>query len=164
MATKDNAQKTFLGKSDNDLQKSTAILQAILANTIFMYSLYKKYHWHVIGKDFYEYHLLFDKHAEQQLPIIDAVAERLRTLGDIAPGMPQEVVKNTTLKELSGATQDPVKMVDNLLATHEAYIQEVRGAIDITSASGDEGTSDLLVSDVLRVHELQTWFIRSSRP
>lgn len=164
MATKDNASKTFLGKSDNELQKSTAILQAILANTIFMYSLYKKYHWHVIGKDFYEYHLLFDKHAKQQLPLIDTLAERLRTLGDVAPGMPQEVAKNTTLTEPRGTTQDPVKMIDNLLTIHEAYIQEVRGAIDITNASGDEGTSDLLVSDILRVHELQTWFIRSSKP
>jgi len=164
MATKDNARKTFLGKSDNELQRSTAILQSILANTIFIYSLYKKYHWHVVGKDFYEYHLLFDKHAEQQLPIIDAVAERLRTLGEIAPGMPQDIIKNSTLKEPSGATQDPVIMVNNLLKIHEAYIQEVRGAIEITNTSGDEGTNDLLVSDVLRVHELQTWFIRSSKP
>lgn len=164
MAVQDNASKTFLGKSDSELQKSTALLQAILANTIFIYSLYKKYHWHIIGKDFYEYHLLFDKHAEQQLPIIDAVAERLRTLGDIAPGMPHEVAKNTTLKEPSDAKQDPSKIIDNLLITHENYIQEVRSAIEVTNASGDEGTSDLLVSDILRVHELQTWFIRSSKP
>lgn len=163
MATKDNATKTYLALPDDQLQQSVEVLQTILANTIYMYSLYKNYHWHVIGQDFYEYHLLFDKHAEQQLPIIDAVAERLRTLGSIAPGMPAEVVKNCNLKEPRNSGQDPGRMVDNLLQIHEVYIKELRKAIKTTNANNDEGTSDLLISDVLRIHELQTWFIRSSK-
>src|ERR1700760_4857685 len=99
MATKDNAAKTYLALPDKTLQESTNDLQVILANALFMYSLYKKYHWHVDGKDFYQYHLLFDKHADEQLPLADTVAERLRTLGSLAPGMPADIVANASITE-----------------------------------------------------------------
>ena len=162
MATTDNASKTYLSMSDDTLQQSTKHLQIILANTLFMYSLYKKYHWHVDGKDFYQYHLLFDKHADEQLPLADATAERLRTLGSLAPGMPSDVTANTTLKELPVVKHDPQTLVKHLLTTHEDYIAELRKAISVTDKNGDDGTNDLLVSDILKTHELQTWFIRSS--
>ena len=161
MAAQDNASKTYLALEDATLQESTALLQTILANTIYMYSLYKKYHWHVDGKDFYQYHLLFDKHADEQPAIIDTVAERLRTLGSMAPGMPADVEAKATLTEKTEAGHDAQKMVRNLLAAHEEYIAIVRKAVDKTDKNADTGTNDLLVSDVLRVHELELWFIRS---
>ncbi|MDB5182807.1 MAG: starvation/stationary phase protection protein [Candidatus Saccharibacteria bacterium] len=162
MATADNASKTYLALSDEALQESTMLLQTILANTVFFYSLYKKYHWHVTGEDFYQYHLLFDKHADEQPAIIDLVAERLRTLGSMAPAMPADVAANTTIKEASDAGHDAQAMVKNLLKAHEDYIEVVRKAIEKTEKNNDMGTNDILVSDVLRVHELELWFIRSS--
>jgi starvation-inducible DNA-binding protein len=161
MATNDNASKTFLALPDSSLQKSESLLQVLLANSLFMQSLYKKYHWHVDGKDFYQYHLLFDKHAGEQTPIIDLVGERLRTIGCNALGMPEDVVANKTLSEPTDAGHDPAKMVNNLLVCHENYIHNLREAVKITGENNDLGTNDLLVSDVLRVHELELWFVRS---
>jgi len=160
--TADNASKAYLALSAEAVQKNHGNLQVILANTIYMYQLYKKYHWHVTGKDFYQYHLLFDKHAEEQPPLVDLVAERMRTLGLNVAAMPMDVSADATLTEKEEAGHDPQAMVRNLLEAHEEYIKIVRTAIKITEETGDAGTNDLLVSDVLRVHELQTWFIRSS--
>lgn len=161
MATDDNAAKTYLALPDVTLQKSSDLLQIILANTLFMQSLYKKYHWHVTGEDFYQYHLLFDKHAGEQTPIIDTIGERLRTLGCPAMGMPKDVVTNKSITEPTDAGDDPSKMVNNLVKCHEQYINQLRAAIDITEKNNDAGTNDILVSDVLRMHELELWFIRS---
>jgi starvation-inducible DNA-binding protein len=154
--------KTYLGADGATLQKSCADLQVILANTIFMQQVYKKYHWHVAGPDFYQYHLLFDKHADEQLPLIDAIAERIRTLGGIAPGMPEDVVHNASIHEGEDPGSDAQAMVQSLLKLHDAYIRVVRKAAASAADNGDDGTNDLLVSEVLRTHELQTWFVRSS--
>lgn len=162
MAIHDNASKTYLAISTEAVQQSVQLLQSLLADSLFMYQLYKKYHWHVTGSDFYQYHLLFDKHAEEQLPIIDLIAERLRTLGSVAPGMPQDVIENASLSEPGLDSDSPLSKVKNLLETHEAYMTTLRQAISVCNDNDDEGTSDLLVSDVLRVHELQVWFLRSS--
>lgn len=162
MADKDTA-KTYLALDEEGIGRVTQSLQVTLANTVFMYSLYKKYHWHVAGEDFYQYHKLFDKHAEAQLPLIDALAERLRTLGSHADAMPAEVAKLTTLVEQEEkAGHKPQAMIANLLAAHEAYLGQLRRAIDAADDADDEGTEDLLVSEVLRTHELQVWFLRSS--
>lgn len=160
--TADNAPQAYLALDDDAVKKNHRNLQVILANTIYMYQLYKKYHWHVTGKDFYQYHLLFDKHADEQPPLIDAVAERMRTLGLDVAAMPMDVSADATLVEKEEAGHDPQAMVRNLLAAHEEYLRLLREAVKVTEATGDDGTNDLLVSDIMRVHELQTWFIRSS--
>jgi len=160
--TADNAIKAYLGLDAEVVQKNHRNLQVILANTIFMYHLYKKYHWHVTGEDFYQYHLLFDKHANEQQPLIDLIAERMRTLGLNVAAMPMDVSADTTLTEKEEADHDPQLMIHNLLVAHEEYLNVVREAIKDTEETGDAGTNDLLASDVLRVHELQTWFVRSS--
>lgn len=154
--------KTYLAMEPEALALVAPPLMVVLANSLYMYSLYKKYHWHVAGQDFYQYHRLFDKHAAAQLPIIDAVAERLRTIGGHADAMPADVVRLCTLKELDGVGHKPEDMVACLLHCHELYIRELRKAIDAADESDDEATEDLLVSDVLRPHELQVWFLRSS--
>lgn len=152
----------FLALDKSIADKSSALLVPILADTIFLHHLYKKYHWHVAGPTFYQYHLLFDKHAAEQLPIIDALAERLRTLGSIAPGMPDDVMRNKTIDEPPSPGSRPERMVVNLCDVHATIMSTVREAIKTTEAAGDAGTADLLTSEVLRAHELQLWFIRSS--
>lgn len=162
MADKQDQQPLHLAMDGEEISNEQTGLKAVLANTIFMFQLYKKYHWHVRGRDFYQYHLLFDKHAEQQLPIIDKVAERLRTLGYEAPGMPDAVLSNKTVEEPKVKEFTPIMLCESLLKAHESYLDHLRGVIDTADDADDEGTEDLLVSDVLRVHELQVWFIRSS--
>jgi starvation-inducible DNA-binding protein len=154
--------KTYLSLDEESLQPVIMALQTTLANTMFMQQLYKKYHWHVAGEDFYQYHLLFDKHAAEQLPIIDALAERMRTLGGTVAAMPADIVKYASLKEGADVGHKPQDMVDSLLAAHQSYLEQLHEAVTIADDADDEGTEDLLVSEALRVHELELWFLRSS--
>jgi starvation-inducible DNA-binding protein len=140
-------------------RESAQLLNQILADTTILYALYKKHHWLVAGPTFYQLHLLFDKHAEEQLELIDLIAERVQSLGGIAVGDPRHAAELTTVpRPPDGAEEVPV-MIDRLLEAHETIIEKVRTAIDKTEKSKDMGTNDLLMGDVLRRHELQVWFI-----
>jgi len=139
--------------------ESAQILNYILADSMILYALYKKHHWLVAGPTFYQLHLLFDKHAAEQLELIDLVAERVQSLGGIAVGDPRHAAELTTIERgPNGAEEVPV-MIDRLLAAHETILEKVRDAIEKTEESKDWGTNDLLMSDVLRRHELQVWFV-----
>ena len=138
---------------------SAQLLNAILADTTILYALYKKHHWLVAGPTFYQLHLLFDKHAEEQLELIDLIAERIQSLGGIAVGDPRHAAELTTIpRPPDGAEEVPV-MIGRLLDAHETIIEKVRKALDATEKSKDLGTNDLLMGDVLRRHELQVWFV-----
>jgi starvation-inducible DNA-binding protein len=152
---------TFLALSEKAEEPMIEVLTPVLANSIYMQALYKKYHWHVHGAEFYQYHLLFDKHANELISVIDALAERIRTLGGVAEGMPDQVEKNKTIAEPPTEELRPQTMLLNLCKTHEAFIEHLRTVIQQADTIHDEGSNDLLVSEVLRVHELQLWFIRS---
>jgi starvation-inducible DNA-binding protein len=139
--------------------ESTQLLNRILADTTILYALYKKHHWVVAGPTFYQLHLLFDKHAGEQLELIDLLAERVQALGGIAVGDPRHAAELTWIpRPPDGAEEVPV-MIGRLLAAHEDIITIVRAAIKRTASSGDWGSNDLLISDVLRRHELQAWFL-----
>jgi starvation-inducible DNA-binding protein len=138
---------------------SAQLLNGILADTTILYALYKKHHWLVAGPTFYQLHLLFDKHAEEQLELIDLIAERIQSLGGIAVGDPRHAAELTTIpRPPDGAEEVPV-MLSRLLDAHEIIIEKVRKALDATEKSKDLGTNDLLMGDVLRRHELQVWFV-----
>ena len=140
-------------------RESAQLLNQILADTTILYALYKKHHWLVAGPTFYQLHLLFDKHAEEQLELIDLIAERVQSLGGIAVGDPRHAAELTTIpRPPDGAEEVPV-MIDRLLEAHETIIEKVRTAIDKTEKSKDMGTNDLLMGDILRRHELQVWFV-----
>jgi starvation-inducible DNA-binding protein len=148
-----------IGLDEQARQKSVDLLNQLLADTITLYSMYKKHHWQVMGPTFYQLHLLFDKHAEEQLALVDTIAERIQALGGLATGMPADVAEQTRLdRPPKGAEEVPV-MISRLLDAHELICTEVREAIDLTDESKDWGTNDLLMSDVLRLHEIQVWFL-----
>jgi starvation-inducible DNA-binding protein len=139
--------------------QSCQLLNVILADTTILYALYKKSHWNVAGPTFYQLHLLFDKHAEEQLELIDELAERVQMLGGISVGDPRHAAELTSIERPpDGAEEVPVTL-DRLLDAHEIIIEKVRSAIDKTEKSGDMGTNDLLMGDVLRRHEMQVWFL-----
>ena len=139
--------------------ESTQVLNEILADTTILYAMYKKHHWLVSGPTFYQLHLLFDKHAEEQLELVDLLAERIQSLGGIAVGDPRHAAELTSIpRPPDGAEPVPV-MIDRLLDAHETIIEKVRTGIKVTEENEDYGTNDLLMGDVLRRHELQVWFI-----
>jgi len=139
--------------------ESAGLLNEILADTMILYSMYKKHHWLVAGPTFYQLHLLFDKHAEEQLALVDLLAERVQSLGGIAVGDPRHAAELTTIDRPPNGAEEVQVMIDRLLDAHQIVIEKVRAAIDKTEESKDWGTNDVLMSDVLRRHELQVWFI-----
>jgi starvation-inducible DNA-binding protein len=139
--------------------ESAQLLNRILADSTILHSLYKKHHWVVAGPTFYQLHLLFDKHASEQLQLVDLLAERVQSLGAIAVGDPRHAAELTGIERPPDGAETVPVMISRLLDAHETIIAAVREAIDKTAASGDWGTNDLLMSDVLRRHELEVWFL-----
>jgi starvation-inducible DNA-binding protein len=139
--------------------ESCQLLNQVLADTTILYAMYKKHHWLVAGPTFYQLHLLFDKHAEEQLELIDLLAERVQSLGGIAVGDPRHAAEITQIERPPNGAEEVPVMLSRLLEAHEQIISTVRDAIERTDKSKDWGTNDLLMSDVLRRHELQVWFV-----
>jgi starvation-inducible DNA-binding protein len=139
--------------------ESAQLLNLILADTMVLYALYKKHHWLVAGPTFYQLHLLFDKHAEEQLELIDLLAERVQSLGAVAVGDPRHAAELTRIERPPDGAEEAPAMIARLLAAHETVITAVREAIERTERARDWGTNDLLMGDLLRRHELQVWFL-----
>ena len=148
-----------IGLSAKVRSGSCTVLNEILSDTTVLYALYKKHHWNVAGPTFYQLHLLFDKHAEEQLELIDLLGERVQSLGGIAVGDPRHAAELTTVARPPDGTEDVPAMITRLLQAHETIIGKVRTAIETTEKSKDWGSNDLLMGDVLRRHELQVWFL-----
>jgi len=139
--------------------QSCQLLNQILADTMILYSLYKKHHWQMRGPTFYQLHLLLDKHAGEQIELIDALAERVQMLGGVAIADPRDVAELTTIERPPNGVEEVPAMLARLLTAHEAIIGEVRAAIEQTAQNGDGGSNDLLMGDVLRPNEQQVWFL-----
>ncbi|WP_422770110.1 Dps family protein [Plantactinospora sp. WMMC1484] len=148
-----------LGLSSDARMYSCERLNRVLADTQILYALYKKHHWLMRGPTFYQLHLLLDKHAGEQLALVDMIAERVQTLGGVAVGDPRHVAEITRIpRPPNGAEQVPV-MLSRLLEAHELILIDVRDAAGRVAEMGDDGSNDLLVSNVLRTGELQAWFV-----
>ena len=145
--------------ADKARKESCDLLNGILADSMILYSLYKKHHWVVAGPTFYQLHLLFDKHADEQLELIDLLAERVQSLGGIAVGDPRHAAELTRIERPPDGAEEVPAMLSRLLEAHETIIKAVRDAIEKTEESKDWGSNDLLMGDVLRTHEKQVWFI-----
>jgi len=96
--------------------ESCQLLNGILADTMILHALYKKHHWLVAGPTFYQLHLLFDKHAEEQLELVDLLAERVQSLGGIAVGDPRHAAELTSIERPpDGAEDENEQMTKNNL-------------------------------------------------
>ncbi|WP_030246661.1 Dps family protein [Streptomyces sp. NRRL S-350] len=134
-------------------------LNQVLADTVILYSLYKKHHWLVRGATFYQLHLLLDKHADEQLALVDALAERIQGLGGVAVGDPRHAAELTSIPRPPDGVEEVPAMLSRLLSAHEGILVDARDAAGRVAALGDDGTNDLLVSQVVRTGEAQVWFL-----
>lgn len=140
-------------------ETNCAKLNQILADTMTLRDMYKKHHWQVSGPTFYQLHLLFDKHHEEQAELVDALAERIQTLGGVTIAMAHDVAETTSIGRPPRGRETVNVQLFRLLEAHEEIISETRTAAQAASDNGDLGTNDLLVSEVLRTNEFQVWFI-----
>jgi starvation-inducible DNA-binding protein len=137
----------------------TEQLNQLLADTMTLRDLYKKSHWQVAGPTFYQLHLLFDKHYEEQSELVDTIAERIQLLGGISIAMAADVAETTRIpRPPKGREEVPVQL-SRLLDAHQTIIEHCRKLAERVDKIGDAGTNDLVVSDVLRTNELQVWFV-----
>lgn len=148
-----------IGLSQETRMYSCQRLNQILADTQILFGLYKKHHWLVRGATFYQLHLLLDKHASEQLELIDHIAERVQTLGGVAVGDPRHVAEMTLIPRPPDGVEEVPAMLSRLLEAHETILVAAHDAATNAAEKGDDGTNDLLVSEVIRTGELQAWFL-----
>src|SRR6266478_2907465 len=138
---------------------STENLNQLLADTMTLRDMYKKHHWQVAGHTFYQLHLLFDKHHGEQDELVDEIAERIQLLGGISLAMAADVAETTMIPRPPRGREEAPVQISRLLEGHELILKEARAMAKQASDAGDDGTNDLLVSDVIRTNELQAWFV-----
>ena len=137
----------------------TERLNQLLADTITIRDLYKKCHWQVAGPTFYQLHLLFDKHFDEQVELVDAIAERIQLLGGVSLAMAADVAETTQIERPPRGREEVPVQLSRLLDAHDIIIGYCRELGRRATQLGDDGTNDLVVSQVLRGNELQVWFI-----
>ncbi|WP_437732831.1 Dps family protein [Sorangium sp. So ce1335] len=139
--------------------ESIKVLNQILSDTIVLRDMYKKHHWQVSGATFFQLHLLFDKHFKEQTALIDLLGERVQMLGGVAIAMAHDVAEMTKVERPPRGREQVPAQLSRLLDAHEVILRETREAVKLTTGNHDDGTADLLMSDVLRTHEMQVWFL-----
>lgn len=152
-------QRLSIGLNAELREQITEKLNLLLADTITLRDLYKKSHWQVSGPTFYQLHLLFDKHYGEQAELVDTLAERVQTLGGVSVAMAHDVAELTRLKRPPRGRQEVPVQIAGLLEAHEQILVTARALAREAADMGDDGTNDLLVSDVVRTNELQVWFV-----
>jgi starvation-inducible DNA-binding protein len=134
-------------------------LNQLLANSIVLRDMYKKHHWQVAGPTFYPLHLLLDKHFEEQVEMVDTIAERIQLLGGVSIAMGGDVAELTTIQLPPKGREEVPVQISRLLEAHKVIMQDCHDIAEAADDAGDDGTNDMVVSDILRPNELQSWFI-----
>lgn len=140
-------------------REGVANLNQLLADAMALRNLYKKHHWQASGATFYPLHLLFDKHAGEQAGLIDAIAERVMTLGGVSVAMGADAAEMTLVPRPPMGREAAPAQLSRLLHAHEVVLEEARAMARHAAAAGDDGTNDLLVGGVIRTNETQVWFL-----
>jgi starvation-inducible DNA-binding protein len=102
---------------------------------------------------------LYDKHYEEQATLVDTIAERIQILGGLALAMAADIAETTTIERPPRDREDVPTQISRLLEAHEKILIAARRAASEASDRGDEGTNDLLISEVVRTNEMQVWFL-----
>lgn len=153
------SQRLPIGLDTDTRQQSVANLNQLLADTITLRDLYKKHHWQVVGPTFYQLHLLYDKHYEEQSGLVDIIAERIQILGGVAVAMAHDVAELTSIPRPPRDREEAPVQVSRLLEAHQIILKNCHEYAKTAADAGDDGTNDVVVSDVMRTNELQVWFV-----
>ncbi len=148
-----------IGMKEETCLKSVKALNEVLADTMTIRDMYKKHHWQVAGPTFYQLHLLFDKHYEEQVELVDLLAERIQRLGGITLAMAADIAEETNIERPPRGREEVPVQISRLLEAHEIILNESHKYAKDADDLGDDGTNDLLVSNVIRTNERQVWFI-----
>jgi len=151
--------KLPIALAESACKQSVTNLNQLLADTMTLRDLYKKHHWQVLGHTFYQLHLLFDKHYEEQSKLVDQIAERIQLLGGVSIAMAADVAETTIIPRPPKGREPVPVQISRLLHAHEIVLKEARTMARQAVENRDDGTNDLIVSDVIRTNELEVWFV-----
>lgn len=152
--------KTKIGIPAKSVQSVAEILEATLADEMVLLVKTRNFHWNITGPDFGELHKFLDEQYTQLAEYVDEVAERIRTIGEYAPGSMAQFVKLARLKENQQGKLKAREMLAELLADHQTLIRSLREDLDSVDKHGDAGTSDYLTG-LMEAHEKMAWMLRS---
>src|ERR1700750_1073515 len=145
--------------SEQTCKESVDNLNQLLADTMTLRDLYKKHHWQVAGHTFLPLPHLYNKHYGEQNEAVDAVAKRVQLLGGVSVAMAHDVAETTLIPRAPRGREEAPVQISRLLHAHEIVLKEARTMARRAAEGGDDGTNDLLVSDVIRRNALQVWFV-----
>ena len=148
-----------IGIDDAERQDIAEGLSRLLADSYTLYLKTHNYHWNVVGPMFTTLHLMFEEHYNELALAVDEIAERIRTLGERAPGSYREFAALSSIEE-DVATPDAMDMVRNLVEGHETVARTARSVFPVVEQADDQPTADLLTQR-LQVHEKTAWMLRS---
>lgn len=148
-----------IGLDEDIRMASVENLNQLLVDTLALRDLYKKHHWQASGSTFHQMHLLFDKHADEQGALADAVAERVQTLGGVSLAAPHDVAENTHIDRPPKDRESTRDQLRRLLQAHEIVLMQARDMARAAAAARDDGTNDLIVSQAIRTNKTHSWFI-----
>lgn len=152
-------QTINIGISEKDRKSVSKGLSKLLADSYLLYLKTQNYHWNVTGRMFQGLHTLFETQYREMAESIDVIAERIRALGEFAPGSFSSFSKVTSIKEET-SVPTAEEMIHNLVVGNEAVVTTAREMISLTDECEDDVTADLLV-ERMQVHEKNAWMLRS---
>lgn len=147
------------GMAEEVVKASVAALNQTLADSITLRDMYKKHHWQVVGPTFNQLHLMYDKHFEAQVELVDAIAERIQILGGVSLAMAADIAEETQIPRPPRGREPAAVQLSRLIDAHTQILKAARESAEKAEDAGDSGTNDLLISDVVRCNELQVWFL-----
>jgi starvation-inducible DNA-binding protein len=148
-----------IGIDEQDRQKIAEGLASLLADSYTLYLKTHNYHWNVTGPQFNTLHQMFEQQYAELAIAVDDIAERIRALGEWAPGSYSAYAKLTSIEE-EESVPSAEQMVKSLVKGQEAVVKTARSVIRAAEAANDEPTADLLTQR-MQVHEKNAWMLRS---
>ncbi|WP_461536005.1 Dps family protein [Spongorhabdus nitratireducens] len=149
-----------IGISDSNRNDIAQGLSHLLADSYTLYLQTHNFHWNVTGPQFRELHLMFEEHYTELATAVDEIAERIRTLGCIAPGTYKAFAELSSVKEVEGVPE-ATDMVKILTRAHEQVVVTCRNVLKIAQSADDESSASL-ISDRMAIHEKTAWMLRST--
>jgi starvation-inducible DNA-binding protein len=148
-----------IGIAQQDLKRLAEELSKLLADSYTLYLKTHNFHWNVTGPMFQTLHVMFEQQYNELALAVDAIAERIRSLGQPAPGTYSAFSRLTTLTETDGVPR-ATEMIALLVTGHETIVRTARKVLAVASEAGDDATADL-ATQRLQVHEKAAWMLRS---
>lgn len=151
--------KINIGISEEQRKEIAQGLSVLLADSYTLYLKTHNYHWNVTGPMFQTLHTLFETQYTELATAVDEIAERIRALGEFAPGSYKEYGKLTHIKEADDIP-NAEDMIKDLVKGQETIAKTARSIVPVADDASDEVTLDLLTQR-MNIHEKNAWMLRS---